>query len=210
MVKQNGQSGPDLNRPQFRKSRKGYPTNKPRPQPNNGNWLFWVVLLFIFLIFMSQNEPRTSLHAPKELSYSEFYNILQTNKETGQVRSVELVESTENKLHGIFSDGTEFVLNIPRDDSDLLKAIRENVHDFKVVVPQIFWSQMFFSFMPILLIIMFIWFLSHRGAQMGNKIWSFGKSRATVSKGKEQPFCTEENESCWQQNRRGHFLITAK
>jgi peptidoglycan-associated lipoprotein len=32
----------------------------------------------------------------------------------------------------------------------------------------------------------------------------------TVSKGKEQPFCREENESCWQQNRRGHFLITAK
>ncbi len=32
----------------------------------------------------------------------------------------------------------------------------------------------------------------------------------TVSKGKEQPFCSEENESCWQQNRRGHFIITAK
>jgi peptidoglycan-associated lipoprotein len=31
-----------------------------------------------------------------------------------------------------------------------------------------------------------------------------------VSKGEEQPFCTEENESCWQQNRRGHFIITAK
>jgi peptidoglycan-associated lipoprotein len=31
-----------------------------------------------------------------------------------------------------------------------------------------------------------------------------------VSKGKEQPFCNDENESCWQQNRRGHFLITAK
>jgi peptidoglycan-associated lipoprotein len=31
-----------------------------------------------------------------------------------------------------------------------------------------------------------------------------------VSKGKEQPFCTEENESCWSQNRRGHFIITAK
>src|SRR5262245_22366642 len=33
---------------------------------------------------------------------------------------------------------------------------------------------------------------------------------AVVSKGKEQPFCTEENENCWQQNRRGHFIITAK
>jgi peptidoglycan-associated lipoprotein len=31
-----------------------------------------------------------------------------------------------------------------------------------------------------------------------------------VSKGKEQPFCSDENESCWQQNRRGHFMITAK
>ena len=31
-----------------------------------------------------------------------------------------------------------------------------------------------------------------------------------VSKGKEQPLCSEEGESCWQQNRRGHFLITAK
>lgn len=25
--------------------------------------------------------------------------------------------------------------------------------------------------------------------------------------GKEQPFCTESNESCWQQNRRAHFVL---
>ena len=31
-----------------------------------------------------------------------------------------------------------------------------------------------------------------------------------VSKGKESPFCTEENETCWHQNRRGHFVVTAK
>ena len=31
-----------------------------------------------------------------------------------------------------------------------------------------------------------------------------------VSKGKEQPFCSEQNESCWQQNRRGHFIVSAK
>jgi peptidoglycan-associated lipoprotein len=31
-----------------------------------------------------------------------------------------------------------------------------------------------------------------------------------VSKGEEQPFCTEETEACWQQNRRGHFIVTAK
>jgi peptidoglycan-associated lipoprotein len=36
-----------------------------------------------------------------------------------------------------------------------------------------------------------------------------------VTKGEEQPFCREETagedlEACWQENRRGHFLITAK
>jgi peptidoglycan-associated lipoprotein len=29
----------------------------------------------------------------------------------------------------------------------------------------------------------------------------------TVSYGKERPFCAQENESCWQQNRRAHFRM---
>lgn len=38
-----------------------------------------------------------------------------------------------------------------------------------------------------------------------------GGDRVTsISKGKEAPACTESNESCWQQNRRGHFVFTAK
>jgi peptidoglycan-associated lipoprotein len=33
-------------------------------------------------------------------------------------------------------------------------------------------------------------------------------SRVTTrSYGKEKPFCTESNEQCWQQNRRGHFVF---
>ena len=31
-----------------------------------------------------------------------------------------------------------------------------------------------------------------------------------VSKGEEDPGCTEENESCWARNRRGKFIFTAK
>jgi peptidoglycan-associated lipoprotein len=31
-----------------------------------------------------------------------------------------------------------------------------------------------------------------------------------VSYGKERPFCTSENDTCWQENRRGHVVITAK
>ena len=32
----------------------------------------------------------------------------------------------------------------------------------------------------------------------------------TVSYGKERPFCPESSEDCWQQNRRAHFLVTAR
>jgi peptidoglycan-associated lipoprotein len=31
-----------------------------------------------------------------------------------------------------------------------------------------------------------------------------------VSKGEEQPVCREDTEACWQKNRRGHFVFTAK
>src|SRR5437016_3422919 len=30
---------------------------------------------------------------------------------------------------------------------------------------------------------------------------------STVSYGKEKPFCMESSEACWQQNRRGHFVM---
>jgi peptidoglycan-associated lipoprotein len=33
---------------------------------------------------------------------------------------------------------------------------------------------------------------------------------AVVSLGRESPVCRDENEGCWSQNRRGHFVITAK
>lgn len=34
-----------------------------------------------------------------------------------------------------------------------------------------------------------------------------GTNIRTVTFGKEKPFCSESNESCWQQNRRGHFVL---
>jgi peptidoglycan-associated lipoprotein len=37
-----------------------------------------------------------------------------------------------------------------------------------------------------------------------------GERIQTRSLGKEAPFCQESGESCWSQNRRGHFVITAK
>jgi peptidoglycan-associated lipoprotein len=52
-----------------------------------------------------------------------------------------------------------------------------------------------------------------RAASVRDYLVSLGISAtrvSIVSKGEEQPFCTDEVETCWQQNRRGHFIFTAK
>jgi peptidoglycan-associated lipoprotein len=37
-----------------------------------------------------------------------------------------------------------------------------------------------------------------------------GDRLTTLGKGEESPQCTEHNDDCWQRNRRGTFIITAK
>src|SRR5262249_35051303 len=52
-----------------------------------------------------------------------------------------------------------------------------------------------------------------RAKTVKNYLTSLGvaESRiAVVSLGKESPVCTDASENCWSQNRRGHFVITAK
>jgi len=134
----------------------------------------------IFLLLMAVQD-KSNLKTEKVLSYSEFYAILKDNPQTHQIKHVELTEGPDNTLKGIYADGLAFKLNIPQHDDDLIKMIRDNVSDFSVVPPELFWSQLFFQLIPFLGIFALIWFVSYRGSQMGNKIFAFGKSRAQVA-----------------------------
>jgi len=154
--------------------------NRPgSPKPPNGGWILWLAFGLMILVMVSQSEMK-SVGPHKDLTYSEFYNIVKDNPQTHQIKELVLMEGAETMIRGKFADGTNFLLHIPRNDEQILNLIRENVPDFDVKPPDTFWSQAFFSFMPIVLIILFIWYVSNRGAQMGNKIWSFGKSRAKI------------------------------
>ncbi|MCK5012596.1 MAG: ATP-dependent zinc metalloprotease FtsH [Candidatus Omnitrophica bacterium] len=156
------------------------PKNAPK-QPNN-NWVFWIILGFIFLILLSQNDSMTTMGKYEELSYNTFYRILEGKDENLHIKEVKLIESTENTLEGTFDNGTQFKVVIPQNyDDSLIELIRANVDDFSINPPDLLWGQIFFSFGPILFILFIIWYFSHRGSQMGNKVWSFGKSRAKIS-----------------------------
>ena len=52
-----------------------------------------------------------------------------------------------------------------------------------------------------------------RAAAVRDYLVSIGVPAArvqTTSRGEESPFCTESTDGCWAQNRRGHFMVTAK
>jgi len=153
----------------------------------NGNVWFWVVMGVVFLLLMAVQD-RSNLKTEKELTYSEFYAILKDNPQTHQIKHVELTEGPDNTLKGTYADGLEFKLNIPQHDDDLIKMVRDNVSDFSVVPPELFWSQLFASMLPFLLLFGVIWFFSYKGSQMGNKLFAFGKSRAQVSGGGKVTF----------------------
>jgi peptidoglycan-associated lipoprotein len=49
-----------------------------------------------------------------------------------------------------------------------------------------------------------------RASSVKNELTTAGIAASrikTISYGKEKPFCSESNEACWQQNRRGHFVM---
>ncbi len=154
--------------------------------PNNNNWIVWLILGFTFLWWFNQSEQNYKLLTPQKVSYSEFYKKLQENLQTGEIQKLTLTEGVDNILKGKFKSGAEFQLNVPQKDEKLLDLIRTHVADFNVVPEDTFLAHIFFNFMPVVLIIGFIWFLSQRGAQMGNKIWQFGKSRAQISNKDQQ------------------------
>ena len=172
---------PNMNKPGMKRPRKGLPPKNAPKQPNN-NWLFWLILGFVFVMLMSQSNSMTSNGKFEELSYNAFYKILEGGDNTRRIQKVKLIESTENVLEGNYDNGNQFRVIIPQNyNESLLTLIRENVDDFSINPPALLLSQIFFSFGPIIFIILIIWYFSHRGSQMGNKIWSFGKSRAKVS-----------------------------
>ena len=156
------------------------PPRPGRSRPPNGNFMIWVFLGMVMVMFMIQREGKYSLKT-KEFTYSEFYTLLKDNAQNPQIKKVELTEGLENTVKGLLADGTEFRANIPQKDDDLVKLMRDNIPEVSVVPPELFWSQLFFQLIPFLGIFLLIWFVSYRGSQMGNKIWAFGKSRAQVA-----------------------------
>ncbi|MFC1593752.1 ATP-dependent zinc metalloprotease FtsH [Candidatus Omnitrophota bacterium] len=130
-------------------------------------------ILYLYNLFTIGLGP-----PPKEIQYSEFYQMVKKNSETQQIKEL---AKTEGLFQGVYADEGRFFVNTPEQDEVLLGLVRENVSNFIVKPPRTFLVNFLFSFFPVLLFIGFLWFLSNRSNQMGSKIWSFGRARAKIA-----------------------------
>ena len=154
--------------------------NGKNNKKNNKGILGWVVItltvLWLANIFATTNVVNM-YGVPKEMSYGEFYRILK--EEASTIKNLEKIDIT---LRGELSGGERFFVIIPEEDDGLLSLIREKVYNFNVKTSHNIWANIFFSFGPIILFILLFWYLSRRGSEVGNRLWSFGKARTLAAK----------------------------
>ena len=137
--------------------------------------LFLIPLVFLLVLqfFVSNMDVH-------QISYSEFFQLLNQNPETGEIVSAELMEG--GVVHGKLKAGGFFQVHVPEGDPELIPLLRRNVPSFVINPPQVFWKNLVYSVAPVLLLICFFWFFVYRGVQQGGgRLFSFGKSRAKLS-----------------------------
>ncbi|MBL7151451.1 MAG: ATP-dependent zinc metalloprotease FtsH [Candidatus Omnitrophica bacterium] len=139
----------------------------------------WILALIIFFIIINSYNMSLS-GVPKEIAYSQFYNILKNQPQT-----IKSLTKVENRLEGEYSDNSKFFLYIPENDTVLLNLIRQSQLPFEVKPPRTFWVALIFNLGPILLLIFFWWMMASRGEQLGSRIMGFGKMQPKIHSEKD-------------------------
>lgn len=131
--------------------------------------------LLIIIIAISIIDYYSSKTTPKqEISYTQFLAQVEEQK-------VERVTIVDNAIRGKLKDGQEFSTITPNDPT-LINELREKGVDIKAEEPPQppWWTTIFSSILPILLLIGVWFFIMQQTQGGGNRVMSFGKSRAKL------------------------------
>ena len=132
--------------------------------------------LLIILIAISAIDYFSSRVAVKpEINYSELLRQVQEQN----VKGVTIVE---NSIKGQLADGAEFTTVAP-NDPNLINTLRDKGVEIKAELPPQppWWTGIFSSLLPMLLLIGVWFFIMQQTQGGGNKVMSFGKSRAKLN-----------------------------
>ena len=136
------------------------------------NVSFYLLIIIIAISIIDYYSSRTA--NKQDISYTQFLKQIEEQK----VQSVTIVD---NNVRGKLADGTEFTTVTP-NDSTLINTLREKNVEIKAEQPpqQPWWTTVFSSILPILLLIGVWFFIMQQTQGGGNKVMSFGKSRAKL------------------------------
>jgi cell division protease FtsH len=145
---------------------------------------YFVLLVAVVWVF---NIYRASANAPEELeSVNEFAAMI----DDGQIESAKFLTKDE-KVVGELTDGNEYEVFLPHDTVDDF-ADQARAADVEVSADPQQGSlilSVLFQFLPILLIVGFLFLLMQQMQGGGNRVMSFGKSKARLVT-KDQPKIT--------------------
>jgi len=156
-------------------SPKGNNRQRKNKQDNKFNryampFLLVITVLFFMGLIAEQYEQSLQL----DITYSEFFEIVQNNR---QAQTISKVALGEGKAYVEMRDGRSFSVNIPANDSDLIKTLRENVDNFVIKESNILWLNLLSLMWPLFILGMIVWFAYRSSQAGGNRLFSFGKSK---------------------------------
>jgi len=153
------------------------PLGSPGERPPESRWFRWMMLslVAVTLFYFYHQVSLSAANLPQEISYSEFYRWLMTDSGPQRIRSAVRIEGM---IRGETEGGARFTVNVPDNDPDLIRLVRERVPNFRVEAPRIWFGFLLNLAAPILLMLGLTLLLYRGAAQGGGRILSFGKSRA--------------------------------
>ena len=136
------------------------------------NVSFYLLIIIIAISIIDYYSSKTT--NKQEISYTHFLQQVQEKK-------VEKVTIVDNTIRGKLKDGTEFTTVVPNDPS-LIGTLRDEGVDIKAEQPPQppWWTTIFSSILPMLLLIGVWFFIMQQTQGGGNRVMSFGKSRAKL------------------------------
>lgn len=141
------------------------------------NLLLWLVIAIVLISVFSNFSPQNT--QVQRIEYSQFIKDVNDNK----VSKV-TISPDEHTIQGVTQDNRSFITYMPLNDNGLLgELLKKNVNvEGKMPQSRSFWTNLFISWFPMLLLIG-VWIFFMRQVQGGGKgggPMAFGRSRARL------------------------------
>ncbi len=162
------------------------PTNPKKSSPRKGapDWfpgpIFLWIFLFLSVFYFMRAGTMPIEKTAKQLTYKEFYTLLDANSSTPALKSGIRVM---NELTGEYVNGEKYRVTLPDQDPDLERALRQNLKAYEIRPEKTFWTQLLYAVIGPLLFVGLFWLLMYRGggAGGGGRLMAFGKSKAKMT-----------------------------